>query len=77
MYIISLFLSFTVFISFGLESYYGIMSKIGYYEASWNETSLKEFFRFVFFFIPDRFFEDTKHVIRKNELLESEVDLED
>lgn len=40
-YIIAVFLSFTVFISFGLQSYYEVMAKTGYYASSWHETSLK------------------------------------
>ena len=44
MYMISVFLSFTVFIAFGLQSYYEVMAKTGYYASSWHETSLKGIF---------------------------------
>jgi len=40
-YIISVFLSFTVFIAFGLQSYYEVMAKTGYYSSSFHETTLK------------------------------------
>jgi hypothetical protein len=74
-YVIALFLSFTVFISFGLQSYYEVMAKTGYYESSWHETSLKgkflsltliDFFRFTLFFLPDRFFDEKKPDIQSN-----------
>jgi hypothetical protein len=92
-YVIALFLSFTVFISFGLQSYYEVMARTGYYESSWHETSLKgknlrkythfwpilDFFRFTLFFLPDRFFEENKPDSKKKakELVESEVDFGD
>ena len=59
-YIIITFLSFTIFIAFGLQCYYFVMSKVGYYENTWYQTNLKDFLRFLLFFVPDRFFEDSK-----------------
>lgn len=40
-YLIAIFLSFTVFISFGLQSYNDVMANTGYYSASFRESTLK------------------------------------
>lgn len=55
------------------------MAKTGFYQSSWHDTSLKDFFRFTLFFLPDRYFQDKK-VIKPNQqggLVESEVELGD
>ena len=59
-YVINLLLSFTIFIAFGLQSYYLVMSKVGYYENPWYQTNLKDYLRFLLFFLPERYFEDAK-----------------
>lgn len=56
-FFLSVFLSFTIFIGFSLQSYFSIMSSKGYYTPSWDNSNFKHFPRFVFFFLPKRFFE--------------------
>lgn len=36
------------------------MSRVGYYENPWYQTNLKDLLRFLLFFVPDRYFEDSK-----------------
>lgn len=51
-YIIAIFLSFTVFISFGLSTYNDVMADTGYYSPSFNNSSLKgKFFYFCFLWV--------------------------
>ena len=36
------------------------MSRVGYYENPWYQTNLKDLLRYLLFFVPERFFEDSK-----------------
>lgn len=56
-FVLSIFLSFTIFIGFGLQTYFGVMSSKGYYTPSWDNSNFQHFPRFAFFFLPSRFFE--------------------
>lgn len=55
-FLLSVFLSFTIFIGFSLQSYFSVMSSKGYYTPSWDNSNFRYFPRFVFFFLPESYF---------------------
>lgn len=57
---LSVFLSFTIFIGFSLQSYYSVMNSKGYYIPSVDNSNFKYFPHFTFFFLPKKFFEKSK-----------------
>lgn len=55
-FLLSVFLSFTIFIGFSLQSYYSVMNSKGFYIPSVDNSNFKYFPQFIFFFLPKKYF---------------------